>query len=217
MHTARPILAVPGLGTDGRLFGPLSAHLPIGVVPWIEPLAGESLQDYARRMAAPHPPGAVWLGVSFGGVLAQTIAAVHPVSQVLLVSSLRSPGELPPSLRLMRHLPLYRLARGGWRIRTLPWWAPAFGVRDPREQAVLRAMFAAATDSYRMWAIHSLVHWQPLPIDLPVARLHGTRDRVLPTARVGQTDWLEGGTHFMVYQRAVDVAAWVRQRLRTTA
>ena len=208
-----PILyALPGLGADERIFSRIRWPLPLRYLPLLPQEKGDTLPAYAARMAAgiEGDRSAILLGLSFGGVVAQEIARIRPVQQLLLLSTIKSAAEKPPLFRLMRFLPLYELSRGRWRIRSLPLWAPRFGVRSPEEIELLRAMFSEVDDTYRMWAIRQIIDWNPPPEPAaPYAHLHGTKDQVFPARYLHGAQLIPGGNHFMVYQEAERVGEWI--------
>jgi len=217
MPTKPPLIyAIPGLGTDWRIFGPLAQHMPLRFLNWLEPTEQESLAAYATRMAEPiRGENTYLLGVSFGGVVAQEIARQISLKGLILVSSLKHHQEKPPWLRLMRNLPLYRLSKGDWRVKTLPLWSPGFGITKQAEQELLKDMFSSFGDAYRMWAINQLIHWEAQPSSLPLLHIHGTRDRVLPGRYVKGFTPVAKGTHFMVYQQAEIVHQHIQTWLGT--
>jgi hypothetical protein len=52
MSDELPLILLPGLGADARMFSSLRNGLPQLVTPaWIEPLRGETIAQYARRYA----------------------------------------------------------------------------------------------------------------------------------------------------------------------
>src|SRR5262245_58908450 len=68
-----PLLLLPGMAADARLFEGQLAQFPTLRVPsWIDPLPGESLRAYATRFARVVDPGVPCIvgGASFGGVVA---------------------------------------------------------------------------------------------------------------------------------------------------
>ncbi len=208
-----PLYVIPGLGTDTRIFSRWKT-LPFMGVEWLEPMKNESLREYAKRMAQSiKHPNPVLIGVSFGGVLAQEIASFLPVKGVILISSIKSEKELPHSLRIMRFVPFYQLSKGQWRIQTLPLWGRLFGIHEKEERNLIMDMFRKQTDSYRMWAIRNLVHWEASPYEGPLIHIHGTMDRVFPYQRILSCIPVEKGDHFMVYRKADEVEAIVKSSL----
>ena len=202
-----PIYAIPGLGTNSRIFEPLQEQLPLRPLEWLPPASGESLRSYAARMAiAIDHPNPWLLGVSFGGIVAQEIARMRPIQGLILVSSLKAQDRRPAYIRWSRQFPLYRLTRGTWRIKTLPLYAPRFGVRKAAEIRTLKEIFKSFDDEYRMWALHQMAHWDGHPISRPYLHLHGSKDRVLPIQGLQQVTRIEGGTHFMIYQQPEAIA-----------
>lgn len=216
--SSRIIYAIPGLGTDERIFSRLQLPYHLHFLQWLEPQARESLQAYAQRMAAQIPAGepVILLGVSFGGIIAQEIAAIRPVEKILLVSSIRFPEELPFHFSIMRKIPLYRLSKGKWRIYTLKYWSRIFGIHHPEEQQLLMEIFSSFSHNYRMWAIQQLIHWQGISINTPVFRLNGGRDKVFPVYKIQNLDISESGNHFMIYQQAGLISEWIVSRIENS-
>ncbi|MFK7924491.1 MAG: alpha/beta fold hydrolase [Bacteroidia bacterium] len=213
-----PIYAIPGMGVDGRIFKNLQLDRPIQILEWMDPLGErESLQDYAKRLAKPLPDQPfLMMGLSFGGVVCQEIARFKPVQGVVLLSSIRDKTGRPWHMDLMRRIPYYLLSKGDWRIKTMPYWGPLFGLTDKSEITFLQDLFSGFNVLYRMWAIRQLVHWQKSTEieDLPIFHIHGSKDEIFPV-RLQQTDRLiKGGTHSMVFQRSEEVSAAIQEGIK---
>ncbi|MEM7658013.1 MAG: alpha/beta hydrolase [Bacteroidota bacterium] len=211
---------LPGLGTDHRIFERLRLGEKVAFLDWIPPREDESLAEYAWRMTQRiDHPSPVLLGLSFGGVVAQEMAQQINCEGLILISSIQDPDELPLHMKLWRYLPLYRLARGSWRINTLPVWANWFGISKAEEQQLLMEMFRAAEDQIRIWSMEQLIFWRPAfqEQDLPpYVRIHGKRDKVFPLndrSRSYHIQWIEEGNHFMVYQKAEEISRIVQEFL----
>src|SRR5262245_56678741 len=95
--TDQRLILLPGLGVDHRLYIPQQDVFPRLEVPrWIPQVDGESLPQYAARLAGtirveagePYYLG----GASFGGMLALELANAmpHPPRGVFLIASCRS-------------------------------------------------------------------------------------------------------------------------------
>src|SRR5262245_7658263 len=93
-----PLLLLPGMAADARLFEHQLARFPTLRVPsWIDPGRRESLRAYAARFARVVDPGVPCIvgGASFGGVVAQEMAKQLRAVACVLIGSIRSPAELP--------------------------------------------------------------------------------------------------------------------------
>jgi len=102
-----PLILLPGMGGDARMFRPqLALFANARVPPWIAPQPGEPLGSYAARMARAVDPGVDCLvaGASFGGMVALEMTRHLPRAKAcLLIGSIRSPRELPPRIRILPH------------------------------------------------------------------------------------------------------------------
>src|SRR5438874_871766 len=117
-----PIILLPGMAADDRLFRFQLAALPSLIIPpWIEPDGRESLGAYARRLARCIDPGGPCFvgGASFGGMVALEMAVHLRAEACFLVASIRSGRELPWRFRVLR--PLARL--GPQRLGRAAFWA----------------------------------------------------------------------------------------------
>ncbi len=93
------ILLLTGMTPDHRIFDRLLPLLPTAiVVDWIPPIGHESIVSYAARLSRTlnlDEPYVV-CGVSFGGIVARELACRLNAKCCVLISSVRSPRELPP-------------------------------------------------------------------------------------------------------------------------
>jgi thioesterase domain-containing protein len=100
-----PLILLPGMGGDARMFYPQLATLANATVPvWIEPQHGERLAAYAARMARAVDPGVPCFvgGASFGGMVAVEMARHLEAQACFLIGSIRSPREFPRRIRILR-------------------------------------------------------------------------------------------------------------------
>ncbi len=99
------ILLLTGMTPDHRIFDRLLPLLPTAVaVDWIPPIANESIVSYAARLSRTvyREEPSVVCGVSFGGIVARELASCINATSCVLISSVRSPRELPPWFRICR-------------------------------------------------------------------------------------------------------------------
>ena len=219
MSNPMPIILFSGMGADERMFAKQLAELPNLTVPrWLPPKRDETLRHYARRMAATidHSRPCIIGGASFGGFLALEMLPYVPATACLLVGAVRSPAELPWSIRIFRPLaPLCRLIpfelflwAAGFLGATYAWLLP----KRIREFLWLGGSLDA--DFFR-WATQAILTWgkhgPPPTSNVPVFHIHGRRDRVLPIRLTSPTDVVEGGGHIIAVTHPGEVTAFLRR------
>jgi pimeloyl-ACP methyl ester carboxylesterase len=200
------VYCLSGLGADQRVFNFIA--LP-GVemvhVKWLPPERHEPLGTYARRLLAQFDaqPPVTLLGVSFGGIVAQEIAALLPCRRVIILSSIKSPAEMPLTISLVRRTGVHRLVPG-WLLKAgnVLTGNYYFSIRTREEARLLQAIVRDTDPAFLRWAVHEVVRWQP-PAPVPgLVHFHGTADRIFPADRIQQFTPIPGGGHFMVVQEA---------------
>ncbi|MDO7851144.1 alpha/beta hydrolase [Hymenobacter convexus] len=208
MSAGPPIFyLIPGLGADERVFQFLQLSGTVHVLRWLPPQSpAEPLPHYTARLAAAVPATQpCWLvGVSFGGVLAQEVAALRPLARVVLISSFISPRELPWVGRLARATGIYRLVPTQLLPllpRVAQWF---FGARNGGEYRLLRQILRDTDAVFTRWAIARLLEWPGRPW-LPVVRIHGTTDRLLPAGAALSQHALPGG-HLIIISQAAEIS-----------
>jgi pimeloyl-ACP methyl ester carboxylesterase len=199
------------MAADARLFEPQRRAFPGLVVPdWAEPEAREPLREYAARMArslGSLSPALVG-GTSFGGLVAIELAACLGLPSCLLISSVRSPDEMPWRLRALR--PLARL--GPERLGVAAGWAsqrsaPSVG------QAIARrlARLSLSGASFLRWACWATLDWSPSPgaRRLRAWQIHGSVDRTFPVQCTRPDAIIRGGGHLLPLTHSGEVNAFL--------
>lgn len=211
----KTIYAIPGLGVDERIFYALKLEADIVYLNWLQPHKSESLDAYVRRMAdnIDREGEIILLGLSFGGVVAQEIAKILPVSKLILLSTMKSSSEKPWKMEVMKYVPLYYLSQGSWRIPLMGILAPLFGIEDKADVDLIQDMFRQFDDDYRMWAIRQICEWEGHEPKIPYLHIHGSKDRIFPIGNIKKPEIILGGNHYMVKQRAAEISeminAWI--------
>ena len=221
METADPpLILLSGLAADATVFTPQKLAFPRLVVPrWIKPLPGETLREYAERLAESIRPttSCVLGGASFGGIVAQEMARFLSPRAVLLIGSVRSPTELPRRVRVWRRLqpaiPFLPIAPFQWSANSASVtrrWLPHL--------AGVARQFSQADEEVFRWSLAQLLAWDQTPsVTCPIYQIHGDCDRVLPIARTQPDVIVRGGGHVISLTHSREVNAFVRNVLQLAA
>ena len=206
------------MGADERVFLPqLKAFSNLIVPRWIEPEPRETLKGYAARMAArvdPHGPCFVG-GASFGGMLAIEMTHHLEARCCFLIGSVASPAEYPFWLTLLRGAP--EVARvfpfgafTGASALLLASWPRGFSpyFRGFAEQ------IAQADPRFLRWATTAMLQWQaPTPPAIPIYRLHGAKDRILPIRNRKGVQIFPDGGHLISLSHGPAVNRFLREKM----
>jgi pimeloyl-ACP methyl ester carboxylesterase len=222
MNPAFQLILLPGLGTDYRLLEPQREAFPdMTVPPWIAPRTGESLPDYAARLAeSVRPAGDVPLvlgGVSLGGMLAYEMSRHLKPAAVVLIASCRTARALRPGHRLGRRL-LPVMPVQVWNLAKLlagPFVRSRIGVPRARQDLAI-AMFRQSDCRFMHWALQAILNWEPAPLEgVRIKQIHGRRDFLIPASRVHADQWVSDGGHLINMTHSAEVNDFVRRALET--
>lgn len=216
--TDAPLILLPGMGADARMFAPLRTALPQLVTPnWIEPERNEPLSVYARRLAQMVDPGRPCFvgGASFGGIVALEMAAVLNARACFLIGSVRSSRARPWRLGLLRPVTPFV----GVLPRVSPILLKLLGHwLRPATRGVL--MQVADTDvRFLRWAAGAILNWTPSPetAQVRVCHIHGERDRVFPVRMANPDHVVSGAGHLISITHPQPVVEFLRERMATIA
>jgi pimeloyl-ACP methyl ester carboxylesterase len=198
---------ISGLGADERIFSKLT--IPGAVLTplqWILPQKEERIEDYAGRMAGQvHTDHPIFLGVSFGGMMALEMARLRPGAKVIIVSSVKTRKELPGWMKLSGRLGLNKLLPGN-----PPRWARLendfLGTETAEERVLVREFMKTADPVYLRWAIGQVINWRNEWLPSSLHHIHGSNDRTFPLKNIMATNIVPGGGHFMIMNRAKEVS-----------
>lgn len=209
------IYCISGLGADERIFEHLQFNnYDLQFINWLQPYRNEKIEEYARRMAnSIQEKDAILLGVSFGGMMAVEIARQIPLQKLILVSSIKSAHELPRwmkmagSLKLNKMIPIRPysfISRIGNR---------RLGVTNADEEKMVEAFRKSVDAGYLHWAINQILNWKNNWVPPGVIHIHGDEDKIFPIREIRATHIIRGATHFMVHNRAKEVAQCIEEAL----
>ena len=210
-----PFILFTGMDADDRLFeGQREAFGEIVTPAWVEPLPGESLRSYARRMlerTGVEGP-CILGGASFGGVIAQEAAHLIEAKAMFLIGSFRHPRELPLPMRVFRLMSYLPPERARPLMALAATMAKSVVPRPTHRR--MRKM-AARESTFLRWASMQLLRWRPerVAYDLPTFQIHGDADGTIPIRGVTPDAVVKGGDHIISYRRAAAVNAFIEEKL----
>lgn len=213
-----PVYFVPGLAAGKEIFKNIKLpedRYETEVIEWLIPEKGESMAAYAKRMASNvSKPNAILVGVSFGGVVVQEMAAFLSLRKVIIISSVKSETELPSRLKFARKTKAYKLLPTGWMLNADDLTRFAVGPRSKKRLALYQQFLHVRNKQYLDWAIAHMVNWKRTEIDEEVVHIHGDEDLIFPFKNILNKEdcfVLEGGTHIMLLNKGAEVTKTLRQ------
>jgi pimeloyl-ACP methyl ester carboxylesterase len=188
---------------------------------WQPPGRGETLADFARRMAGQIDPAGPPLflgGSSFGGMVALEAARYLNPRAVFLIGSCRSPRSVRWALRGAARVA--RLAPGPV-LRALhavnSRSTRMFGNLDAAQHAMMVTMMREADPAFIQWGGHALTRWpgagEPT---CPVYHIHGGADRIMPCRLVRPDVIVPGAGHLLNVTHADEVNRFLAERMAST-
>jgi esterase/lipase len=215
------IYCVPGLANDKRMFenlAPLLLSQNIEFLEHLEPAhPKESMREYARRLSMSienFEEDSVIIGMSLGGIISVELSKIFPMKKVFLISTIKHPNEFPWQIRLLRTLPLDKVQLPAWLIRkTVKPMTWLLGVTNMKGRNHIQSMIDDACERHIAWAQFAAANWDNNLIPNNYIHIHGTKDEIFPAAYVRASHFIEGGNHYMIMDRAQEIAHIINSEL----
>ena len=187
-----PILLIPGMMCDARLFAPqiavFSGSRPVMVVP----LRGQaSFELFATEILSHAPPQFALAGLSMGGIAAMEIIRQAPGRVTRLALMDTNPLAEIPERAAERKLQIERVRKGGLRLVMRDEMKPNYLTDGPNKQMLLDLCMTMAEDlGAKVFEEQSLALQRRRDqsdtlrgIDVPTLVLCGEDDRLCPVER----------------------------------
>lgn len=196
---------MPGLAASSLIFERIAlpeSLFEVHLLNWELPIGDESLPDYAQRMAqkitAPNP---VLIGVSFGGILVQEMAAFLNPQKVIVISSVKTNIEFPRRMKIAKTTKAYKLIPTSIFSNMEKLSAFSFGKSIAQRLKLYERYLSVREVHYLDWAIECVLLWDRIQADPNVIHIHGDADEVFPLQNIKDCIIVKGGTHVMILSK----------------
>jgi pimeloyl-ACP methyl ester carboxylesterase len=133
-----PLILLPGMMCDARMFGPQIAGLSARCALYLPPLTGsETMEGLAAGILAQAPPRFALAGLSMGGIVAMNILAQAPdrVMKIALMDT--NPLAETPDMQARRVPQIARVLNGGLDAVMRDEMKPLYLADTPQRAAIL--------------------------------------------------------------------------------
>ena len=208
------IYCISGLGADERVFRNLKIPgAKLVYLPWAQYDKHDEMSCYAQKMAYQiKEENPIVLGVSFGGMLATEMKILNPHQKTIIISSAKTNKELPHLSGILRFIIKTNIIPYG-RIAKSPnkYSFRMFGAENEEEKELFADILRSTDLGFIKWATKTMLDWRNDITPDGIFHIHGTADRLINPAQVHPTRWVDGGSHFMIYNRAAEVSRLIAQ------
>ena len=212
------LILIPGMGADGRLFGPQrDAGLDFEAPPFPIPDRRDDLPAYAARIARQIDGSGPFVvgGVSFGGMVACELARILRPRAVLLIASCRTgagfPGYLTPLEWFSRLIPdalIEKRAEASSRMMA------QLEKLTEEQYHLIRDMSLKTPVALLRRIARMILRWNgPEKLPCPVHQIHGGRDHIIPLKQVQAEEVVPDGGHLINLTHADQVNAFIRRHM----
>jgi len=196
---------VPGMAANPSIFEHLKLpedQFQIHWLEWLIPELNESLKEYALRMNSfIKYDNIVLVGVSFGGIVVQEMSKYLELKRLIIISSVKSRGELPRRMRYASNKGLVKFIPTSLLNHIDQFEKLAIGDFLKKRANLYKKYLSIRDVSYIDWSIKNMINWDretPIP---GIVHIHGDEDLVFPYKYINDCISVKGGTHIMVVNR----------------
>lgn len=199
------VYCMPGLAASSDIFERI--ELPkdtfeLILLEWKLPFPNESLKAYAQRMVLDiKHKNPVLLGVSFGGILVQEMAAFCNPKKVIIISSVKTNKEFPRRMKIAKAIKLYKIVPTSVVSHFESLAKISLGDKINQRLKLYEKYLSIRDKSYLDWALKSVLLWDRKVADPNVLHIHGDKDEVFPLKYITNAIVVKGGTHILVLNK----------------
>ena len=173
----------------------------------------------------------VLLGVSFGGMLASELSSIDHenrstgntvsglpfrVLKTIIISSCSHHEQLPALMHWTAKTKLHKAVPYSLILRNKTLNRFVFDLKSKKEELYLKRIMLNSTGIELIKrSVHIILNWKTHRHP-QVVHIHGTSDRLLLPGKIKPDYWVEGGGHFMVWNRAGEINEILQKLLSDT-
>ena len=210
------IYCISGLGADERVFHKMKfPGYELHFINWVTPDKNESIYAYAEKLLLQiHHKNAVFIGLSFGGMMCIEISKKIETELIILISSAKNKNEIPLWMRLSGKLKLNRI----FPMRSFKLIEPLedynLGVETAEEKEMVHTYRKNIDQAYANWAINNILNWKNKGVHENLYHIHGDKDRIFSVKKVNPDHIIKGGGHFMILNKSEQVNSCISSILQ---
>jgi len=212
------IYLFPGLGASEKLFEPFDfSPFQAKTISFLIPEKRETLQHYCQRLSIPinREEENIYIGVSFGGILAQEIAKEIPPRKIILISSIKSERERPWYFDWIRWFPIHQMIPPVILKKILLFISESVTRKTAEEQQRFRVMIDEADDRVIQWGITQVANWKQELASKNLIHIHGDHDLVFRIRKIKADHVIKNGKHFMIMREISEINELIMSLLQT--
>ena len=202
---------MPGLAAGPEIFKKLTLDkekYTFHYLKWMKPIdIEEKIDNYALRLSAKiTEENPVLVGVSFGGIMVQELAKFLNPRKVIIISSVKSPDELPKRFRFAKFTKIYKLFPIKV-IENFEDYTKYFLGKTLKKKADLykKYLYVRTKESLK-WSIYSIIKWEQIKPIENIIHIHGSADIVFPIKNIKNAIEIKEGTHIMILTKAKKIS-----------
>ena len=206
-----PIYFMPGLAAGPEIFTNLELDeekFTLHYLKWINPVSvAEKIDKYAFRLSKEiKEESPILIGVSFGGIMVQELAKFVNPKKVIIISSVKSPNELPGRFKFAKFTRIYKLFPIKI-IENFEDYTKYFLGKSLKKKANLykKYLYVRSKESLK-WSIYTIIKWEQIKPIESIVHIHGDADMVFPIKNIENAIEIKNGTHAMILTKAKEIS-----------
>ena len=202
---------MPGLAAGPEIFTNLELDpekFTLHYLKWINPVSvAEKIDKYAFRLSKEiKEESPILIGVSFGGIMVQELAKFVNPKKVIIISSVKSPNELPGRFKFAKFTRIYKLFPIKI-IENFEDYTKYFLGKSLKKKANLykKYLYVRSKESLK-WSIYTIIKWEQIKPIKNIIHIHGDADMVFPIKNIENAIEIKNGTHAMILTKAKEIS-----------